>query len=191
MGIGGQLSLRFGNHHPHKHVQLLRRPNKLMQIRNSKTTTLKFIGQIFQWLPSSSTNLKVRTICNLLVQAIVYALWKERNLRLHTSSSRHSLLLVKEVKVILKAKLFGLDRSPPGRSLQQSTSSSETYLHEWFHHFDSYVPERVWLEFKERLVCLGESFSEEQHSTLLGGPTSSHDLTWRLIDTCLVPIRLS
>ncbi|CAN7069613.1 unnamed protein product, partial [Brassica oleracea var. botrytis] len=91
---------------------------------------------IFQWLPSSSTNLKVRTIWNLLVQAIVYALWKERNLRLHTSSSRHSLLLVKEVKVILKAKLFGLDRSPPGRSLQQSTSSSETYLHEWFHHFD-------------------------------------------------------
>lgn len=91
---------------------------------------------IFQWLPSSSTNLKVRTICNLLVQAIVYALWKERNLRLHTSSSRHSLLLVKEVKVILKAKLFGLDRSPPRRSLQQSTSSSDTYLHEWFHHFD-------------------------------------------------------
>ncbi|WZZ43581.1 hypothetical protein YC2023_039840 [Brassica napus] len=44
--------------------------------------------------------------------------------------------LASEVKVILKAKLFGLDRSPPRRSLQQSTSSSDTYLHEWFHHFD-------------------------------------------------------
>lgn len=91
---------------------------------------------IFRWLPSSSSNIKVRTICNLLVQAIVYALWKERNSRLHTSTSRHALLLVKEVKLILKAKLFGSDRFPSGRLLQQSSSSTETYLQVWFRLFD-------------------------------------------------------
>lgn len=62
-------------------------------------------------LPSSSGNAKVKTICHLLVQALVYVVWKERNTRLHTSANKPPLPLVKEIKGVLKAKLFGLDRA--------------------------------------------------------------------------------
>ncbi|KAG2329091.1 hypothetical protein Bca52824_000271 [Brassica carinata] len=95
---------------------------------------------IIQWLPSSSTNVKVRTICNLLVQAIVYVLWKERNARLHISSRRPFLLLVKEVTRLIKAKLIGLDRTAPlsiSLRQQQDSFTSETYLHLWFQYFDA------------------------------------------------------
>lgn len=92
------------------------------------------------WLPTSSSNAKVKSICTLLVQAVLYVLWKERNLRLHTSTNRPSQLLAKEIKVLVKAKLIGLDRnfllSSARRSLG-STSGNETYLHLWFGHFDS------------------------------------------------------
>ncbi|KAF8045609.1 hypothetical protein N665_4633s0001 [Sinapis alba] len=94
---------------------------------------------IIHWLPSSFSIIKIRTICNLLVQAITYVLWKERNSRLHTSSSRPSLLLVKEVKRLIKAKLIGLDRVALPTLTQfshQSTSTPETFLHLWFRFFD-------------------------------------------------------
>ena len=94
---------------------------------------------IISWLPSAAGNSKVKDICYLLVQAILYVLWKERNLRLHTSTSKPSHILVKEVKVLIKAKLFGLDRtrssSRPQR-LQHSAAHLETYLLLWFRHFD-------------------------------------------------------
>lgn len=95
---------------------------------------------IINWLPSSSPNRKLRTICNLLIQALVYAFWKERNPRLHTSKSRTSLLIVKECKVTLKAKLIGLDRKllpAVSRRLQQSSSANESYLQLWFRYFDA------------------------------------------------------
>lgn len=91
---------------------------------------------IIQWLGSSSPNVKVRSICNLLVQAIVYLLWKERNSRLHGSSSRPFMSLVKEVKRTIKAKLFGLDRAVTVEGRHQSISASESYLQLWFRFFD-------------------------------------------------------
>ncbi|KAL0873789.1 hypothetical protein Bca101_023494 [Brassica carinata] len=96
---------------------------------------------IIRWLPSFSTNAKVKTICNLLVQAIVYVLWKERNSRLHSSSRKPFLLLVKEVKKIIKAKLFGLDRATTALPLTTQTphhsiTMTETYLQLWFRYFD-------------------------------------------------------
>ncbi|KAF3541752.1 hypothetical protein Bca4012_050902 [Brassica carinata] len=54
--------------------------------------------------------------------------------------SKPSHILVKEVKVLIKAKLFGLDRirgSSRPRRLQHSSSHWETYLLLWFRHFDS------------------------------------------------------
>lgn len=95
---------------------------------------------IISWLPSSSANCKVRTICSLLVQALVYALWKERNLRLHISKSRPPHLIIREVKGLIKAKLIGLDRatlSSVSQRNQQSSSTSDTYLLLWFRYFDA------------------------------------------------------
>lgn len=92
---------------------------------------------IIHWLSSASSNIRIRNICNLLVQAIVYVLWRERNTRLHTATRKPSLLLVKEVTRLIKAKLIGLDSliSPLQRSLQRSPTS-ESYLHIWFRYFD-------------------------------------------------------
>lgn len=94
---------------------------------------------IIAWLPSSSSNAKVKTICHLLVQALVYVVWKERNTRLHTSASKPPLPLVKEIKGVMKAKLFGLDRVVSPASLRRahpSSSPTETYLQLWFRYFD-------------------------------------------------------
>lgn len=66
---------------------------------------------IVRWVRSSTNNGKLKTICNLILQAVVYFIWKERNARLHTSSSKPAQLLVKEIQVLLRAKLYSLDRT--------------------------------------------------------------------------------
>lgn len=38
------------------------------------------------WVHSASSYSKLQTICKLIFQAVLHALWKERNLRLHSSS---------------------------------------------------------------------------------------------------------
>lgn len=95
---------------------------------------------IIGWLPSSSSNAKVKTICHLLVQALVYIVWKERNMRLHTSASKPPLALFKEVKGVMKAKLFGMDRAVSSTGLlraQPPSTQSESYLQLWFRYFDA------------------------------------------------------
>ncbi|KAJ4870550.1 hypothetical protein Rs2_47846 [Raphanus sativus] len=107
--------------------------------RTWETLSPSHFEAIIRWISMSSSNAKVRSICNLLVQAIIYVLWKERNSRLHTSSRRPSLCLVKEIKRIIKAKLIGLDRAastPTSQAPTQAPSSSETYLYFWFRYFD-------------------------------------------------------
>ncbi|KAG2260728.1 hypothetical protein Bca52824_080022 [Brassica carinata] len=94
---------------------------------------------VISWLSSSSSNRKVKAICNLLVQALVYAIWKERNLRLHTSKTRPPHIIIKEVKGLIKAKLIGLDRAALKQVSQrphQLSSTPESYLQLWFRHFD-------------------------------------------------------
>lgn len=94
---------------------------------------------IIAWLPSAAGNPQLKDICCFLVQAILYVMWRERNLRLHTSTSKPSFTLVREVKVLMKAKLLGLDRLKSFsrvRILQQSSTRPATYLYLWFHHFD-------------------------------------------------------
>lgn len=82
---------------------------------------------------------KIRTICKLLVQATFYVIWNERNKRLHTSVARHPQLIIKEIQVILKAKLYGLDQNVGSKRRIPSPSSNprDRYLHQWFHNFPS------------------------------------------------------
>src|SRR5690606_18495737 len=62
------------------------------------------------WLRSSSTDAKLKIMCKIIFQAAVYLLWKERNTRIHTSTSRPVISMVKELQLILRAKLHGLDQ---------------------------------------------------------------------------------
>ncbi|KAL0726214.1 hypothetical protein Bca4012_022307 [Brassica carinata] len=88
------------------------------------------------WIRSCSANVRVRTICNLLLHAVCYVLWKERNARYHTSVRRPAQMLIKDIQLILRAKLYGLDRnSQTSASIQSLSSSQESYIHAWFRCF--------------------------------------------------------
>lgn len=94
------------------------------------------LENIVIWVQTASSNPKVRVICNLLLQAVVYILWKEGNSRLHSSMVKPHLVLVKEIHTTLKAKLFSLDRTPVTRSLRTTTNlDEESYIYTWFNFF--------------------------------------------------------
>ncbi|CAN6894542.1 unnamed protein product [Brassica oleracea] len=80
---------------------------------------------------------KLRTICKLIAQAVFYAIWNERNKRLHTSVARPLPLITKEIKIILKAKLYGMDQNIRNNNRLNSIrhNTIDTYLHSWFQHF--------------------------------------------------------
>ncbi|CAN7050239.1 unnamed protein product [Brassica oleracea var. botrytis] len=88
---------------------------------------------ILTWVLTAS-HPKVKFICKLLLQAVCYVLWRERNLRLHNSTSRSAHLLIKEIQVIMKAKLIGMDRIPV-QPTQRSQSFQESHLVTWFTYF--------------------------------------------------------
>ena len=102
---------------------------------HSLTPPHSFDGSI-NWVMTASPNGKVKTICKLLLQAVIYAIWRERNLRLHTSANRPVQLLIRETQVIMKAKLIGMDRlSAQNLRSPQSQTTQESYLAVWFHYF--------------------------------------------------------
>ncbi|CAA7034399.1 unnamed protein product [Microthlaspi erraticum] len=75
---------------------------------HSDFTLPSSIDQIVLWCKASTGNGKVNTICMLLVHAIVYFLWRERNARLHTLTAKSGSALIKEIRLLLRAKLrFG------------------------------------------------------------------------------------
>lgn len=88
------------------------------------------------WLRSFTTNAKLKVLCKIIFQAAVYLIWKERNTRIHTATSRSVTSLLKELQTILRAKLHGLDQKE--RLLRMVTHSSRagvSYLHLWFQYF--------------------------------------------------------
>lgn len=89
-----------------------------------------------EWLRANPSNKRIRLICKLFFQAVVYVIWRERDTRLHNSTSRSIPTLLKEVHLLIRAKLFGLDRnaSPP-QLRSASVSPSTTYLQLWFGRF--------------------------------------------------------
>lgn len=96
------------------------------------------IEEIIQRSDSPSPHKKVNTICKLLIQAIVYCLWRERNARLHTPNVKAVHVLIKEIQLLLRAKLFSLDRSSPASSLAaQLIGREDSFLLTWFRLFQN------------------------------------------------------
>ncbi|CAA7062307.1 unnamed protein product [Microthlaspi erraticum] len=96
------------------------------------------IDDIVLWCHSSMGNGKVNSICLLLVQTIVYCLWRERNARLHASADKPVHVLIKEINLLLTEKLFVMDRSTALRAPSvNSTAASQqnSYLYTWFQFF--------------------------------------------------------
>ncbi|VVA99920.1 unnamed protein product [Arabis nemorensis] len=91
---------------------------------------------IVSWVQSSTRNKKLKSIVKLIFHAVVYYIWKERNYRLHSSQVKTQQAVVKEIQLLLRAKLAGLDKDGVGRLIQPSAilnpSNSESYLLTWF-----------------------------------------------------------
>ncbi|EOA33837.1 hypothetical protein CARUB_v10021318mg, partial [Capsella rubella] len=91
---------------------------------------------IVAWVRSSRSK-KLRTICKLIFQAVVYGLWRERNSRLHTSSFKSPAIIIKEIQLVMRAKLAGLDHCQlqiKMNSTAAPTSVLESFLSTWFRY---------------------------------------------------------
>ena len=89
------------------------------------------------WFRSVSADAKLKIIFKIIFQAVVYLLWKERNSRIHNSVSRSVNSLLKELHLILRAKLLGMDRKDYllRPTTQSISTDSVTYLQHWFRYF--------------------------------------------------------
>ncbi|CAA7028585.1 unnamed protein product [Microthlaspi erraticum] len=95
---------------------------------------------IILWCKSPSSDPKLNTICMMLTQAIIYCIWRERNGRLHSANPRPVHLLIKEIQMLIKANLFGMDRSIlpiSANSPTQPHSTTDSFLSTWFRHFQN------------------------------------------------------
>ncbi|KAL0804295.1 hypothetical protein Bca101_096785 [Brassica carinata] len=89
------------------------------------------------WFRSVSADAKLKIIFKIIFQAVVYLLWKERNSRIHNFVSRSVNSLLKELHLILRAKLLGMDRKDYllRPTIQSISTDSVTYLQHWFRYF--------------------------------------------------------
>ncbi|CAN6894972.1 unnamed protein product [Brassica oleracea] len=96
-------------------------------------------SEVIRWVHHSTPPGKIRTICKLVTQAVFYAIWNEKNKRLHTSVARHPQLIIREIQIILKAKLYGMDQNVGNTKRISSVrpNPGDRYLHLWFQIFPS------------------------------------------------------
>lgn len=89
---------------------------------------------ILTWCNAPSTNYKLNLICKLLLQATIYEIWKQRNSRLHNSASRTGYQIIKDIQLILRAKMAVLDRTSSSTS-SCPTQEAHSFLYYWFQSF--------------------------------------------------------
>ncbi|KAL0749205.1 hypothetical protein Bca101_031208 [Brassica carinata] len=83
------------------------------------------IADIIQWVRVSSPNAKLKIICHIIFQAVLYFLWRERNSRLHSGTPKPVQILVKEIQLLLRAELSSLDQlSTRARNRLQSAPAN-------------------------------------------------------------------
>ncbi|XP_048615884.1 uncharacterized protein LOC106403514 [Brassica napus] len=94
------------------------------------------IAMVVPWIISIRLDRKLKTIYNLVIQAAVYFIWKERNSRLHNQTSKPAHSVVKDIYLLLRAKLYSLDMEqralPSAAQRNRRHSTTTTYLFLWF-----------------------------------------------------------
>ncbi|KAF8083965.1 hypothetical protein N665_0742s0014 [Sinapis alba] len=102
--------------------------------RHSAFTPPMSFDTVQSWVTSSSPNSKLKQIYHFIFHAVVYCVWKERNSRLHNGTPKLEHVLVKEIQVLLRARLSGLDSSSRLTSSlgTASQNSSQSYISIWF-----------------------------------------------------------
>ncbi|XP_018435427.2 uncharacterized protein LOC108807663 [Raphanus sativus] len=85
-----------------------------------------------QWIHNVTQDQKLRTILDLIFQAVTYFIWRERNGRLHQSPSKTPDLIVNEILLLMRAKVAALDRKNTPQSATLITQTSISFLGTWF-----------------------------------------------------------
>lgn len=83
------------------------------------------------WIKKPTTNRKLNAICKLVFHVLVYFIWRECNSRLHSALVHTETQLKREIHLLLRRRLAGLDRT----SIITSNTTHETYLYLWFANF--------------------------------------------------------
>lgn len=93
------------------------------------------LQDIIAWLSSLQDAGKLKTVFHLVFQASIYHLWKERNSRLHNNASRSSNMIMKDIILQLRSKLYSLDREDKNTQPQVILTRENlqpSYLYIWF-----------------------------------------------------------
>lgn len=81
------------------------------------------------WLKNPIRDKNIATILRIAFQASVYVVWKERNSRLHTASSRPASALLMDLKNLIRCRLDPLSRE------QRIIPPNVSFLATWFGTF--------------------------------------------------------
>ncbi|KAG7561138.1 Reverse transcriptase zinc-binding domain [Arabidopsis thaliana x Arabidopsis arenosa] len=96
--------------------------------RTNLTPPIPFMSCL-SWVRSASRDKNIALIIKLIFQASIYLIWKERNLRIHTSTSTPPSVTIKAIKQLLRARLDPLTR------MQRNATPGNTLLSSWFRLF--------------------------------------------------------
>ena len=82
--------------------------------------------QVLLWLLTATRDRNLSLIIKLIYQASVYFIWRERNLRIHSNIMRPAHLIIKEIQLVIRARLDPLSRLPRG------SRTGSSILASWF-----------------------------------------------------------
>ncbi|KAG2295344.1 hypothetical protein Bca52824_042013 [Brassica carinata] len=88
------------------------------------------VMDVIRWIKAPTQDSNINLILKLAYQASLYMIWKERNSRIHTQTSRPAASLIQEVQRLLRAKMDILSRE------QRNLPSTVTFLSIWRLHFN-------------------------------------------------------
>ena len=86
-------------------------------------------GAILTWLKTASTSKNLSLLIKLIFQASLYLIWRERNCRIPCNIFRNPPQIIKEIQVLLRAKLDPLSR------VSHSNASRASIMITWFELF--------------------------------------------------------
>nr|VDD56289.1 unnamed protein product [Brassica oleracea] len=87
---------------------------------------------ILSWLDRPSSNSHLVLIIRFIYQASKYAIWKERNTRIHSSISRPPEAIISDIKDTVRLRLGPLSRSLSLTTASSSSNPPVSLLGTWF-----------------------------------------------------------
>ncbi|XP_020881795.1 uncharacterized protein LOC110228493 [Arabidopsis lyrata subsp. lyrata] len=96
--------------------------------RANLTPPSSFMASLL-WIKTVSRDSNLSLILKLIFQADIYLLWKERNSQIHSSTTRPPASIIRDIYVMLRARLDPLSR------IQLAAAPGSSLLSTWFRFF--------------------------------------------------------